>query len=229
MKYVCLFVATSVLINVITMLVYISASPYGIVRGLIAEEDKLIENLTAVLFFCTFLFALLLVNTRGIVDRFNRKWLILLLALGLIGFLDELSFGERLFDLEMPVIGGVEIDAVHDFTEFGLRLTLILITDYQLAFSLVLLGGLVLSIVAILKYGNRFWTAVIADRHYPLYLVMFFFMVLIFSALSLDTGQYPFRGYQVVEECLELNAALALLTSCIIIYKLATNRQPTQN
>lgn len=224
MKYVWLFVATSALIDVIASLVFIAAPSAGTVRGYIVNEDSLIENLTAGLFLCTFLFALVLLNTRRITNKLNFKWLILLLALGLIGFLDEISFGERLLGLEMPVLGATKIDAVHDIFELGISLTPRLASDQQLIILLVLFGGLVLSIVAILKYGKRIRNAAIADRFYPLYLVILFFVLLVCSALMLDTGRFPFTGHKAVEECLELNAAMALLTCCFIIYKLEMNK-----
>ncbi len=226
MKYVWLLLATSVLVNVIAILAFISSPSSGIPRGYFISEDSLVENLTAGLFFCTFLFALVLLKTRSMKNKFNRKWLILLLALGLIGFLDEISFGERLLDLEMPRLGATKIDAVHDFFELGLNLTINLITHHQLLVLLLLLSGLILSIIMILKFGKRFWESAIADSNYPLFIVMFIFIVLIFSALILDARLLPFSGYQAVEELFELDAALALLASCFIIYKLETNEPP---
>jgi hypothetical protein len=68
--------------------VYVWVPPY---RSYLFHEDSLIENLSAILylisFFTAFLFSLKI--------KIYRKALIVLSAVSLLGFLDELSFGER--------------------------------------------------------------------------------------------------------------------------------------
>lgn len=228
-KYAWLFVGTLFIVDVIAALVFITAPSASTVRGYFIREDSLIENLTAAFYFCAFASALFLLTNRSIRNRKGRNWLTALSALGLVGFLDEISFGERLFDFDMPVTHGTKIDAVHDVLELGLSLPVRLESDQKQIILLLLLTGLVLSLVAILKYGKRFLKFVITDRYCPIYLVALIFVLLGCSALILDTGRFPFRGFNAVEECLELNAALALLASCFIIYKLETQVPPSQH
>ena len=150
------------------------------------------------------------------------------MVLGLVGFLEEISFGERLFNLNMPMLGSVKIDALHDFIDVGIILVPNLITDYQLPALFLLLSMFILFIFVVLKYGKRFWGAFVDESYYPLNLVMFFFVVMAFLALLMDAEFFPFKGDLALEEIFEFNAALALLTSCMIIFKLKSDKTPSR-
>ncbi len=223
MKYVWYFLIAVVLIDVIALLAFTSVDT-DTAKAFIVAEDGIVENLTVGLYLRTFLFALVLFNTQSKSDATCRKWLILLMVLGLLGFLEEISFGERLFNLNMPMLGGVKIDALHDFIDVGIILVSNLITDYQLPALLLLLSVFILFLFVLLKYGKRLWGAFVAESYYPLHLMMFFFVVLAFLALLMDAEFFPFKGDLALEECFELNAALALLTSCLIIFKLKSDK-----
>ncbi len=84
-------------------------------RPILFHEDRIVEWATVIVFFGAFLTAI-------------RSWFIgprddLLVAsvggLGLLGALDEISFGERLLDLSMPVVAGVKLDAAHDLLDLA--------------------------------------------------------------------------------------------------------------
>ena len=47
-----------------------------------------------------------------------------------------------------------------------------------------------------------------------------------FFAFVLDTNRFEFPGYRALEECFELNAALALLTGCFLLYRLEIGKRP---
>lgn len=225
--YIYLFAATSALIDIVAGLVFVFSPYSGTVRGYFLNEDSLIENLTAGVYFCTFLLALNFLVTRRITSNVYRKWLILVFTLGIVGFLDEISFGERLFDLEMPVLAGTKIDALHDFFGLGVSLMDRLISQHLLIAVLLLLTGLVIFSIAILKYGKRFWHVATVDGSYPVFLIIFIFTVLVLSALILDANLLPVRGDRALEEMFELNASMALLTSCFIIDRLDANKRST--
>ena len=97
--------------NAVTGVFFVTNPSGGLVRTFIAAEDALLENLTVAFFFFAFIFGLALLFTRQVNEPLNRKGLYLISAVGLIGFLDELSWGERLFDLKVPNVYGVDIDA----------------------------------------------------------------------------------------------------------------------
>ena len=88
----------------------------------IFKEDHLIENASALLFLSAFTLSLYYL----IVHRHKRLrsggLLKVVCGLGLLGFLDEVSFGQRVFDLTMPRYGEVSIDATHDVVELALYL-----------------------------------------------------------------------------------------------------------
>jgi len=88
----------------------------------IFKEDHLIENASALLFLSAFSLSLYYL----IVHRHSRLrsggLLKVVCGLGLLGFLDEMSFGQRVFDLTMPRYGEVSIDATHDVVELALYL-----------------------------------------------------------------------------------------------------------
>ena len=79
------------------------------------EEDHLAENATVVLLGLTFLLGLFTIfRLRGKKER--------LLAIGLtvlvgIGLGDELSYGERIFEMTLPTIGETKIDGLHDIVQ----------------------------------------------------------------------------------------------------------------
>ncbi len=227
MKYVWIFIAAIALVDAVAFVVFVGAPKDGAVRSYFVSEDNLIENLTASVYLFTFLFAFVLLRIRSMKDARSRKFFILFSVFGLIGCLEEISYGERFFDINMPTLGGVKIDAIHDFFGLGINLILSLATNNQVLILLVFLSGLVLSIIAIRKYGKRYWDAAIVRQYYPSILVTLLFIVLIFSSLMLDTDRFHFRGYKALEEFLELNAAVALLTSCFLIYKLETDKPPS--
>ena len=116
MKYVWIYIGAIALIDAIAGVVFVSAPSDGLVRGYFVSEDSLIENLTASFYLLTCLFALVLLNIRSTRTMRGRKALMLFSVFGLIAFLEELSYGERLFDIEMPVLSGMKIDAVHDLS-----------------------------------------------------------------------------------------------------------------
>ena len=223
MKYVWAFIGVIALIDVIACVVFISGPSDGWLRGLFVSEDSLVENLTAGLYFLTILLALVWLNIRSMRNTPNRKVLILLAVLGLVGFLEEVSYGERLFGIDMPVVGGMKVDALHDFLTIGVDLVLGLAGIYQLLILLALLGVIALSLPAIVKYVREHWDADVVHRYYPAYLIASLFIVLIFFAFVLDTNRFEFPGFRALEECFELNAALALLTASFLIYKIATD------
>lgn len=225
---VWLLVAALVLIDLVAALIFITAPSGGTVRGYFVHEDSLIENLTAAFYLFTFFAALLLLKNQRVSSVNSRRWLIMLSAVGLLGFLDEISFGERLFDLAMPVLGDTKIDAVHDVVELALNQAAGLGSGQKQLLVLILFCLLALAFVAILKHAGRLWGSIVTDRHLPLYVLLTGFVSLGCAALILDTGWFRFRGAVALEEFFELNAALVLLTSCLSIYEIEAAESPSE-
>lgn len=82
-------------------------------RRAFSAEDQFLETLTAVLFLFGFLIgSIALIKSRKLLSG----W-IFFPVFSLVGVLEELSYGARLFGWIMPVFDGVQLDALHDFID----------------------------------------------------------------------------------------------------------------
>lgn len=176
-------------------------------RHFLIEEDSVVESLSALFFLTTFFVGLaFLVRGSG-----NRLLLTVATSLGLLGFLDELSFGERMFGLEMPYLLGVQIDATHDL--FSLIYTVMrdLIRSQPLTGLLVVAVFGIGTVLLARRYGARLTVALV---NYPNREAVNFgciFVVLIAVALIIDLQIIEHNALFCVEEMFEMNAAIALL------------------
>jgi hypothetical protein len=176
-------------------------------RPYLVEEDSLIENASALFFLLTFLWGLRL-GHRHTQLRF-MLWVVS--GIGLLGFLDEISFGERLLSLSMPWINGVKIDAAHDL--FGLACVTakqLVLHQTEWLFPLVA-GGSIIAIPSMVKHRNvvfhRFCTLI----KRPSSTLGLTFIAILSTALIIDLDLIHNYWLFALEELLELNAALALI------------------
>jgi hypothetical protein len=212
MKYIKLALitfTTSLAAAVVMYYLFPNTHPYFV------NEDSIIENLAAFLFLLTGLIALVLTFRK---QGFQKKGLILLSITGYIGFLDEIGFGQRIFNFQVPVIAGKKIDAVHDIPVAIMKLFLHFAKDNLL--SAIILTGIGVGSVLFLIY---FYRKVILNNaytmlKYPPFILILFFVVLIGSAMVLDTDLFELELSVVIEEMFETNAAFILLLSAINLY-----------
>lgn len=221
MRYVWVFIATVFVTNLVAFLSYVFFPSY---RIYFIREDSFIENVTAIIFCCAFLLASIqIIQTRPRRrDPSERWWLVVIAALGLLAFLDEISFGERLFNLKMPTIAGVKIDGAHDFIELLYYNASGLTSAHPGLFYFVAACVLLLLIIFLLRLGRSVFA--LGDR-LPIVLLLACFAVFVISATMIDAiGVKPLaeaiglhrRHIMAVEEMLELNAALALMASALV-------------
>ena len=119
------------------------------------EEDRLVENLSAIIFLLVFITGLLF----HFKSEKRRKTLLLLSSLGLLGFLDELSFGQRIYGFQIPVVLSVGIDAVHDFFRLGFIIFMQIADSYPVyLYSFIVLGIIIMITITeyiyLLRYRN---------------------------------------------------------------------------
>ena len=145
-------------------------------------------------------------------------------AIGLLGFLEELSFGERLFNLSMPRIGPAKIDSLHDFFYVGHKGIIKLMNDSAAAASLFFASMCLFLLALGLRYRARLLRATFTVRKHPPYLLAIFFIVLAFTALVIDLHIFCYDFLFMIEEMFELNAALALIFCCFSIYNLQSGK-----
>jgi hypothetical protein len=220
MKIVWTFLLLALLLNVSGLAVYFAAPDSETIHRYFWEEDSLVENMSAGTFFLAFLCGAALLM-RGVRRRFDRRWLMLVTGLGLLGFLDEMSYGERLFDLKMPMVKKIKFDAIHDVIDWCYYEGPLVVGRHK-GLSLLALAVAV-SLVAIgLFLARRLLRDLARDtRNYPLYALMLCFVILLACAVTIDIGVLdPWSPHlPVVEELLEWSAAISLLFSEYFIYR----------
>ena len=197
--------------NIIVLSLVFALAP-GLRDGLLAE-DRFMENLTVFLFLAGFLAGLgLTLRLRG--TAFFLPYSVVPL-IGLIGLLDELSFGERIFHITMPTVEGVKVDAVHDVV----LLTGVALKhhgNYLIYLLILAVGGLVTALTVPSALRNVHRLPDIVKRYAPLrFLLLLAGFGVIATLIDLDIAKYQIL--QFVEELAEVNGALALLFASFAI------------
>ena len=193
-------------VSILFLFVFLGVANTRILIG-IAEEDGLLENLTAGILFATFCLS----------SYFNFKCkrtlnLFLILAIfGLVGFLDEISFGRRMFPVPMPKSHGLTIDGVHDLFHLIKNVSRTNFTYHPVETSVVLSILLIIITCAWLntKIIRQRVLAVLAKYEISDLVLVIIFCVAV--SQSIDTFEWRIFAYRTVEECLELTAAAALM------------------
>jgi len=185
-------------------------------RYLLIEEDQLVENLSAIFFFLAFLLGpLFILRLR---PRRMHWGLAATALVALIGFLDEISFGERLFDLSMPVWGGVKFDAVHDIVELAyksIRPSPLLWTASVTLASLFIALGL----RRLFKDGGGVAKQSLSRfLKTPTFFFVLLFALFIAAAVLIDLHILHTRLLFSLEEVFEMNAAFALFFLCFSLF-----------
>ncbi|MEM9117873.1 MAG: hypothetical protein AAGD09_08335 [Cyanobacteria bacterium P01_F01_bin.56] len=194
------------------------------------QEGSLLENLTALLAFNSFLvglyFVLKLKNKR------HQRLYIVLPILGLITFLDELSFGEDIVEFDRPTIGGMEIDSLHDFVSLFFKKFILSENrnenGYILSLIIIIIVLAILTLLGIFyryrKHRSNFRTDIglkkVGQGYPPL---LFLGIAILFGlfAFTVDLRILQFRGAKFLEELFEMHAAFALLMACFSIKALS--------
>ncbi len=179
-------------------------------RELLVREDGVLENLTAVAYLCAVVLALWIRRESG-----RYKLLLLGISAGaLVAFLDEISFGERIFGFTMPEFRGVKLDATHDvffLAQKGFEKLL-----EQSALWLLVPAVLVaLSAALAIRYRSLLGRVISAGLRQPpvVLAAVFFALAIVVTLLDLHILRTEHRS--VLEETLEMNAAVALIFCCL--------------
>ncbi len=208
-RYLCIFFVLSAVINVAALIVVYTITE---LRHLVTHEDNLVENLT-VLAFLVAVVAVGVMLIKNRTPRRYRSWLWFIGPIALLGLLDELSFGQRIFSLDSLNFRGNGIDAVHDFLLVGYESG----SNYAVAHPVttILLALTFIAIGIIVTWLGRHWISHrftrSASRELWAMLAVFIALIGISQFLDLEILK-SFRGFAVlIEELFELEAALILL------------------
>lgn len=176
-------------------------------RNYLFREDGLIENLTAAIFLSAFYVSMYFIVRKG-----KRQLSLVLISLvGLVGFLDEVSFGERHFNLTMPRYDGVKFDAVHDGLFWGYLKLAGLIAAHPdaslLVFSVILAAVLTGAVMARERLVDLVGT--IRREQKRMMVVIFFLLLGTAMLVDLDFIENDYLYY--MEEMFEMFAGVALI------------------
>ena len=201
-------------------------------RSSLIEEGTLLENLTAILAFNSFWIGLFLLRKYRHHHRSHLKRYALLPTLGLLLFLDEISFGQDIFGFEFMTIGGMEIDSLHDFVSLFYKKAIVPVEGrgslwYGIA-SIAAITGLIGLTLFVRRYRHRLHKAnlrqdlISLNQTYPPLIFVAIAIGLGLLSTMVDLRILQFKGAKFLEEMFEMNAALALLLACFAIRILPT-------
>lgn len=169
----------------------------------IIEEDHLVENISAFSYLTAFFLGIWILTNYSSWRKLT--WLVTII--GLIGFLDELSFGTRFFEFTEPELLNKNINAVHDFITIGYVFLENIIGFYGI---LSLVVAFVIGSILLYMYQQKYRLEnFIGDPTKPpgLFLVMFFLFVLLAQVADLKDFIAPLV---IIEELFELFGGVAL-------------------
>lgn len=205
----------------VNVLLFVSVYMFlPILRDFLYDEDQLIESIAAVLLLGVFLMSIKVLCSselpslqRGVAGFFA--------ILGLVAFLDEVSYGQRFFGFSTLYMYNKPVDGVHDVFEIVRAMPA---SDQSLFF----LWSAVICLVAItiLWVSYQRWSRIVTfvRTHDGRLMSFFLFTALVFMILStmLDFLEHKPGWISFTEELLELNVGLALLFA---VFSLALPRR----
>lgn len=220
MRIVGTFLLVVVLVQAAGLATYFSVAESHPLREFLVDEDKLIECLSAATFFLAFLGGAALLF-RGVRRHVDRRWLMLVTVLGLAGFLDELSYGERIFGLKMPRIAKIKLDAAHDVIDWLYYEGPVVVARHRGLCLLGLVVAVVLISFGLIRVRHRLRDLACDRGNYPLYALLAFFVAFLACAVTIDLGILDPWSTQlpIVEELLELCAGIALVFAACTVYR----------
>lgn len=184
-------------------------------RDWFIEEDQFLENLTTGLFLASFLLSvlILMLNRGGRVTDFAIP------AASLLGFLEEISYGER-FSKSIPmIVPDQNIDALHDYFKIGF----LFIQKQENNLIVFMIGGTLLVLMLLAGY---FLVRYLLKQKFRNPLITFGPLIFtlisaafIMTALVLDLNVLEIRNFTFIEEMLEFFTALTLFFGAISIYQ----------
>ena len=182
----------------------------------LSDEDGLIENITTFILFATAALGIFSMPKQNQ----NRRSIAIISFASLLAFLSELSFGERIFNLDMPHAGGKQLDGIHDLLHM-LQKIFIANYNYQPAettvAATVLISLLVLATYAARKKIGRLniYLKGLGVRYLMILAIIFGII-----AQGLDLNLFPYKNYRILEETLELLSAICLFATILKVRSL---------
>lgn len=170
----------------------------------LSREDRLFENLSVLLYLAAIIISFYFVNIIK-----AKKIYLLIPLVSLLGILDELSWGEKTFNLDMPVLYYLEIDALHDFLEVIYYFLQNNYANWQIFPITFLIIAVIISIIFIKEIMSFF------KNHKPLIFIFIALLILLIAQIIDITGLSRFQFY--LEEILENDGALLFIWASLLL------------
>lgn len=181
-----------------------------LIRPSILGEDGPVETTSAALFLFATLLGLRTFFSKRRINRFDFQLILGAALWSLLLFLSEVSFGARIFDIEMPALeGGGQLDGGHDIAIILLR-QLMKGDATSMILGLCLLLATVTAGVVLYQARHRI------DRFAkdPFHFALLLHVTLVATAVLLDL--IPGRRVSALEESVELVSASILVWAILV-------------
>lgn len=187
------------------------------------QEDLFIENLTVGICLGTFVLGIIL-----LFKNYSQKKILAAASFAsLLGFLDEISYGERIFGIKFPLILGKKVDGIHDLlavVKKFIAIEIIQRPDRHFAIKEATIFLIFSSSIALICF-----ISLCRLNHFKLipsfsYLILLFsFTVFLVVSQLMDLGLSLYKEYvkniygATIEEIFELFVSLSLLFTCLLV------------
>ena len=174
----------------------------------ISKEDHLLENLSTGLLLGTAFFGLINWKQR----QANTTAITVYTILAIIGFLDEVSFGQRLIGFTPPMAGGTSLDGFHDLANMFRKIISINLQYHPTQTFVVLFLLLSSFLILAFKFKLKIYGTYKHLKELKLVYVVLSIILAITLSQMLDLKIINLSWSTCLEEILELIAVLGLLT-----------------
>ena len=179
----------------------------GLKRSLV-HEGGFVQSATALLFFAGFLLGLLSLSRLAAPLRRELAWIP---VAGLFGWLEEASYGERLFRLHPPLLFNKHVDSLHSLIGA-------LLLPFKRSGHADLLQSILWVTLVFLAIRHRVVPCMAAfARRHPAWRFAFLAAGMVLLAQLIDDRVLRWRDSHVMEEILELDGAVALLIAAALV------------
>ena len=174
----------------------------------VSKEDHFLENLSTGLLLGTAFFGF--INWKQ--KQAYATAIAVYTILAIIGFLDEVSFGQRLIGFTPPMAGGTSLDGFHDLANMFMKIISVNL-EYHPNQTFIALATLLSSfLILILKFRSKIYRAYKHLKELKLICVTLSITLAILLSQLLDLKVINLSWSTCLEEILELIAVLGLLT-----------------
>ena len=179
----------------------------------ISSEDGLVENLTTIILFATTALGLF----SALKQNQGRRTAAIISSVSFLSFLSELSFGERIFNLDMPHAGGKQLDGIHDLLHMLQKIFIINYNYHPTETTAATTALIGIAVLATYTARKKIYRININLKELSIRYMIFLSIAFAVIAQGFDLNIFPYENYRILEETLELLSALCLFSAAFKI------------